>query len=112
MKKFLFALRVFICKLRGEPVPLRTIVVGEMPEPVKHTALYIYSSNGYWWGAALACPCGCGSLIELNLLPEGNPSWKVTSHLDTSISLHPSVWRNLGCGSHFWVNQGLIRWVR
>lgn len=107
----LFAIRVFICKLRRKPVPLRTVVVDEMTEPVKCNALYIYSSNGHQWGAALLCPCGCGSLIEVNLLPEGDPSWKATPNWDSSISLHPSVWRKVGCKSHFWIKQGLVKWV-
>ncbi len=110
--KILFAIRVLICKLRRKPAPLRTVVVDEMPEPAKRNALYIYRSNGHQWGAALECPCGCGSLIELNLLPEGNPSWKTTLHWDSSISLYPSIWRKVGCKSHFWIKQGLIKWVR
>lgn len=109
--KILFALRVFICKLRRRPVPLRTIVVEEMPELAKHNVLYVYSSNGHQWGTAFSCPCGCESLIELNLLPEGNPTWKVTRHWDSSVSLHPSVWRQVGCKSHFWIKHGIVIWT-
>ncbi|MDM9644782.1 DUF6527 family protein [Rhizobium sp. S163] len=25
-------------------------------------------------------------------------------------TLHPSVWRNSGCRSHFWVRRGRIAW--
>jgi len=108
--KILFAIRVFICKLRGKPVPLRTVVVDEMPELAKRNALYIYSSSGHHWGAALICPCGCGNLIELNLLPEGRPCWQTRMHWDSSISLYPSIWRKAGCKSHFWIEQGLVKW--
>jgi hypothetical protein len=108
--KIVFATRVFICKLRRQPVPLRTVVVDETPEPAKRNALYIYSSSGHQWGAALVCPCGCENLIELNLLPDASPCWKATQHLDSSISLFPSVWRKVGCRSHFWIKQGLVKW--
>jgi hypothetical protein len=58
----------------------------------------------------LICPCGCGEVIELNLLEQARPRWSVQEHPDRTITLAPSVWRQKGCRSHFHLRRGRIDW--
>ncbi|TKW76928.1 MAG: hypothetical protein DI543_18380, partial [Bradyrhizobium icense] len=55
-------------------------------------------------------PCGCGSVLHMNLLPDERPCWEVTQHGDGTASLHPSVWRQKDCKSHFWFRRGRVQW--
>ena len=58
------------------------------------------------------CPCGCGRVLHMNLLPDERPCWRVTRNVDGTVTLHPSVWRKKDCGSHFWLRNGRIRWCQ
>ncbi len=107
-----FTIRRLICWFRGEPVPFFTVVVEETPDNAVGGILYLFRTSGEPWGLGFVCPCGCGELIELNLMPEVRPCWKVKMHWDSTPSLHPSVWRKVGCRSHFWLREGKVRWVR
>ncbi|WP_369802180.1 DUF6527 family protein [Hyphomonas sp. CY54-11-8] len=64
------------------------------------------------WAAAFMCPCKCGERIELALIPEASPSWRLTSAAPKAPTLHPSVWRKVGCKSHFWVRKGKVQWCK
>lgn len=61
--------------------------------------------------AVLQCPCGCKSLLYLNLIPEESPCWKMTISSDNAVSLHPSLWKKSGCKSHFFIKSGEIKWA-
>ena len=108
--KILFYLRRGIDFLKGRPQPSQTIRCEEIEGVAKLGKFYVLGSLNEW-GLVLVCPCGCGDLIELNLLPETRPRWSVTEHWDGTISVRPSVWRTEGCRSHFWIRQGVIQWV-
>lgn len=84
--------------------------VGELPDKVNRNRVYLIGDDGEAWFAAFRCPCGCGETIELSLLPDERPHWKSQSHKDSSVTLHPSVWRTKGCKSHFIMRGGLIKW--
>ncbi|MCQ1572731.1 DUF6527 family protein [Neorhizobium galegae] len=60
----------------------------------------------------MRCPCGCGDTIELMVLDGARPRWDITVDHSGRPSLHPSVWRNIGCRSHFWVRRGRIQWCK
>ncbi|WP_319003147.1 DUF6527 family protein [Acidovorax radicis] len=60
----------------------------------------------------MKCPCGCGRILELLLIPEAHPRWKLTVDSGGRPTLHPSVWVKDGCRSHFWLRQGQIEWCR
>ena len=55
----------------------------------------------------LACPCGCGEHIPVNLDNRSGPAWHYYMLHKGGMSLFPSVWRESGCRSHFiiWRNQ-------
>ena len=91
----------------------KTAEVEEMlPAKLKPRTLYIVSEDGFEEQAAMLCPCGCGRILHMNLLPDERPCWRVNRHDDGSASLHPSVWRKKDCRSHFWLKNGQIKWCR
>lgn len=84
--------------------------VREEPEQPATQTLHVVGEDGHLWFAAFVCPCGCGETIKLSLLPAGSPHWQLTDHWDGTVSLRPSVWRQRGCKSHFWLRRGKIHW--
>lgn len=84
----------------------------EPPHDLKRGQLVVAREDGELWAAAFICPCGCGERIELALLPEVKPHWKLKSDSPKAPTLHPSVWRKVGCKSHFWVRQGKVQWCK
>jgi hypothetical protein len=86
--------------------------VDEFPYDLTPYTLYVAGDEQCPWGAAMLCPCGCGDVIQLNLLKEVSPCWSVRLSSDRSVSLIPSVWRSKGCRSHFFVRDGWVDWCR
>jgi hypothetical protein len=84
----------------------------ELPRVLMPGIVYIIGENGHRWAAAFRCPCGCRDTVQLNLLPERRPRWSVTIGKNKAVSLSPSVWRKVGCHSHFVVRQGRIQWCQ
>ncbi|WP_433995110.1 DUF6527 family protein [Afipia massiliensis] len=58
------------------------------------------------------CPCGCGDMISLPMQPPHNPRWRLSLSAAGRATLSPSVWRNKGCMSHFWIRDGRVYWTR
>jgi hypothetical protein len=93
--------------------PYRTVVAKDvLPSRLTKRTLYIVEDDGYEEQVAMLCPCGCGRVLHMNLLPDERPCWKLIRHMDGSASLHPSVWRKKDCGSHFWFKKGKVQWCR
>jgi hypothetical protein len=86
--------------------------VEDLPDEPKPSTLYVAGEGENVWAAAMLCPCGCGDLIQLNLLQSIRPRWKAEEHEDHSASLRPSVWRRKGCNSHFILRRGEIVWCQ
>lgn len=88
-------------------------LVGEVPDQPAPQTVYLLGDEGDRpWAAALLCPCGCRELIQLSLITDDNPSWRVHISSDGLATLHPSVWRVRGCRSHFFVRRGRIMWTK
>ena len=99
-------------KLRRREPRIRYERVGDLPDTLKPATLYVAGAEPYVWAAAMLCPCGCGDVIEMNLLEPASPCWSVRQHRDGSVTLMPSVWRTKGCRSHFFVRNSRIDWCR
>lgn len=83
----------------------------ELPEKIGKKELIRMIDAGQEWSVAMLCPCGCGDTIEMMLLRSVKPRWDL--HVARGLpTLTPSVWRNVGCRSHFWVRRGRVVWVR
>lgn len=81
-----------------------------MPEVLAADSVYIAGEGGHRWFVAMICPCGCGEILHMNLLPKSRPRWRLTENEDGTVTLYPSIWRKKGCGSHFFLRRGLIKW--
>ena len=95
---------------RTTPLRLRPIFVDLLPETgsIKDGELWISHKHRV---ANLRCPCGCGDLTVLSLLPS---RWHI--HLDgKAVSLDGptggSVWRPR-CGSHYLIKNNTVIWAR
>ena len=95
------------------PLLFLSLTVVEKPprnEDIAGGQLYCVSNaNGAKW-ALFKCPCDCGSVVTLSLQAVHRPHWRLTrAHADRP-TLYPSVWRDKGCLSHFWVRDGCVYW--
>jgi hypothetical protein len=86
--------------------------VEDFPDTLMPLQIYVAGERGNYWGAALLCPCGCEETIQLNLLKDVRPCWHIDELPDGSISIMPSIWRQKGCKSHFFVRDGQIEWSK
>lgn len=89
---------------------LRTVRVEELPDSLDGGTLYVLGEGHHRWSVALQCPCRCRAVIQLNLLPDAEPRWSLTTDRDGSVTLYPSIWRQKGCRSHFFIRKGRIEW--
>lgn len=60
--------------------------------------------------ALFKCPCRCGDVVTLSLQQVHRPHWRLTSTLTGRPTLYPSIWRDKGCLSHFWLRDGRVFW--
>ncbi len=88
--------------------------VNEEPEYLASNRVYIVgnkTTHNFWY-AYMVCPCGCEERIMLNLINDVEPKWKVSLNKgEDHASIYPSIWRNEGCESHFWIKNGNIVWA-
>lgn len=95
--------------------PARRIVRigGDMlPASLPRRDVVLCQDNGEPWSVGMRCPCGCGDVIELLLTHDVKPRWDLQIDDRNRPTLHPSIWRNTGCRSHFWVRDGRIHWCQ
>ena len=52
-------------------------------------AAYIVREDGFDEQVALLCPCGCGRVLQMNLLPDERPCWRVMRNADRTVTLDP-----------------------
>jgi len=70
----------------------------------------VYQNEPLW--SMFRCPCGCGDVISLPMKRPHNPRWRLALTVAGRPTLYPSVWRNNGCMSHFWIKDGRVYWTR
>lgn len=95
-------------------LPARRLISIEgdlIPDGFSKRNLALLKEGGEDWCVAFRCPCGCGRLIELPLIPEAKPNWRLSCNKNGRPSLHPSVWLKEGCRSHFFIKEGKVIWV-
>lgn len=93
--------------------PRRRLVVIEgdsLPRDMPRRDVILARDDGEDWCAGLRCPCGCGDIIELLVVPEAKPRWDIRVDRQRLPTLSPSVWRQTGCCSHFWLRSGRVEW--
>jgi len=90
--------------------PFRCVFLKELPDKFLPNVLYVLEEVAPWQ-VALLCPCGCKEVIQLSLLKDDDPKWALRLSENKLPSLYPSIWRTVGCQSHFFLRDGLILWV-
>jgi hypothetical protein len=88
------------------------LVEDSLPKRVSRRTLYVVQEDGFLEQAAMLCPCGCGRVLHMNLLPDERPCWRFIRHKDGTATLSPSVWSKRDCRSHFWFRQGRVHWCK
>jgi hypothetical protein len=97
--------------LARRPTTYSVRSVEELPDRLKPSILYVVTEGSMPVHASMACPLGrCQDTLNMNLLADDDPVWRLTVKSNGCPSLRPSVWRKSGCGCHFWMRQGRIRW--
>ena len=87
-----------------------TATMDALPTPLPQNELFLVGNSIRPKWAVLACPCGCGRRIDVNLMPTRRPTWKL-SRTGNLVSLFPSLWMpETHCGSHFWIIDSRIHW--
>ncbi len=86
--------------------------VGAPPanDHVKAGVLYKVARNTQPKWVLFLCPCGCNNVITLSLQTAHRPHWLLYPSKDQRPTLRPSVWRDVGCFSHFILQDGRIYW--
>ena len=100
-------------RLADRVLPARRlkIVAGDsLPPTLPRRDLILVRDEEDDWCVGMRCPCGCGHIIELMLLREIKPRWDLQVDAAGRPTLHPSVWLQRGCRSHFWLKHGRIHW--
>lgn len=94
-------------RVRG-PIYVSSFPDAEKPATSGKLVLVGTATHAKW--IRLACPCGCGEIIALNLMRTRSPHWTVEHHSDATVSISPSVWSTT-CGSHYWLRHNCIEWA-
>ena len=81
-------------------------------EDVEPGALYFVTNGKEPKWSLFKCPCGCRSVITLSLQRVHNPHWQLSLTHAARPTLYPSVWRDKGCMSHFWIRDGRVYWCK
>lgn len=100
--------------LKEKFTPRRKVLIREgdkLSTVMPKRDIILLKDDGENWSVGFRCPCGCGDVIELLLLPNFNPRWDIVIDNSGYPTLFPSVWKINGCRSHFWVREGKIIWV-
>lgn len=114
MSMFKALVRKLVLRFEHLLPPRRLIVVkgDSLPSKMPIRAILLAKDGSEDWCVGMQCPCGCGRTIELLVIDEAKPRWDYSVDSDGHPSIHPSVWLNNGCQSHFWLKNGRINWCR
>jgi hypothetical protein len=85
--------------------------VEDEPDTVDSKTLYVIGEGDFLAFVVMLCPCGCNKKIHLNLMPGNKPTWSL-SKLKGVPTLRPSIWRKVGCNSHFFIREGKVVWAK
>ena len=98
------------CVMRRRSGELRVRNVAsraQLPRRLRPGAIYVVGPEPSW--AVMACPCGTGHRIDLNIAHFGRTRWRIDSQ---ARNVWPSVHvrRRSGLDCHFVVRDGSVRW--
>ncbi|MNR13656.1 hypothetical protein D3C85_1300750 [compost metagenome] len=85
--------------------------VEDTPDRISENTIFVVQDGNFPEHLAFECPCGCRARIILNLLPDASPKWSYIIDEKGKIDIYPSIWRKVGCKSHFFVRESNIDWA-
>jgi hypothetical protein len=90
------------------------VISSDIPsaESIEEGIMVIVGGANFVKWVYFKCPCGCGDVLLLSLMKSIKPNWKLKADQFTLPTIYPSVWKNDGCKSHFWIRKGRVIWVR
>lgn len=96
------------------PVNLSVVFVDTHPihDELLENKVYIVKNNSISKWILMKCPCGCMDTITLSLMKTYRPNWKMSIDKKKRITLNPSIWKQEGCESHFFIIKNKVKWVR
>lgn len=99
-----------LCDRFGPARRLQIVMGDELPSSMPSRDVVLTRDDGEAWSVGMLCPCRCGATIEILVVDGAKPRWNIDVDTKGRPTLCPSVWRNTGCRSHFWVRSGRIVW--
>ncbi len=81
----------------------------DVPDKLKDNTIYFIGEDPNFYQFVMLCPCKCGNILHMNLVPDTKPVWSYTFNHD-KVSFSPSVHRKIGCESHFFIKNSRILW--
>ena len=111
MKFILNKLLAWYGKFFSSRKPYILRLVDDLPQKLKPNIVYAIGTKDDLYVARLLCPCGCNEHLNLNLIPANRPCWTLQVGKKSEVSLHPSLWKKTGCKSHFFLKNGVVKWV-
>lgn len=80
--------------------------------PKEDEIIFVGSSKARKW-AVIRCPCGCGHVLNVNLMRTHRPHWTLQLHGEGTITMLPSLWvKDAKCRSHFFLHRNRIVWAQ
>lgn len=73
-----------------------------------HLVVLLKETHAAWLLAP--CPCRCGAVLHVNLMPSEAPAWRISEDARGLATIRPSLIVTT-CGSHFWITAGRVSWV-
>jgi len=89
---------------------IRDVLLPPSDVAIEPGVVYRVLRNGNPKWALFRCPCDCGVVVTLSLQRAHRPHWFLREGKDTCPTLRPSIWRDVGCLSHFWLDDGRVYW--
>lgn len=96
--------------LVGPARRVRVVEGDQLPSRMPLRDVVLTMDDGEPWTIGMVCPCRCGDVIEMLVIHGAKPRWNIETDAVGRPTVSPSVWRNVGCKSHFWVRKGRIHW--
>lgn len=107
-------LQAFFRRVRDTLPPRRRwriMTSADEPATLLPNVLYLVGEEEKW-AAVFLCPCGCQKPVWLNLLRGHRPRWSISVTTKGVPTVSPSVNRQVGCRSHFFLRSGRIVWCK
>lgn len=99
----------YLLRLFEPRIKYKVTAVTEFPAYIEKNKVYIVGEKKCKWVAVFKCPCNCDSLVQLNLLKNGDYQWRI--RIDKGkVSISPSIYRKFACQSHFSIVNGNLEW--